>query len=316
MSVALFQQLKGKNDPLVTVPLNSMVALHPWSPGATYIPANICDPTSGALQGLQPGWSTGGELQKKAGIDITPDRKTSDVEGAGSLVPRRTVITSEGVSIDYTAQEWRKVNMSVFYGVDMSQVWVNPTSGEWRAHKSASPIQQYFSMIVLAFDGLPSSEVYPFWIFPKVACPKVGKISLVDGSEMAFPSTLTIYEDNAYVSSDGYVGPLYDFGVAGLGNIALAKDAGFTQVTSITVSPSTKTLTHSPVQTQQLTVTDSNGLDVTAWCSFSSGTPADATVSAGGFVTAVATGSSVITASYTPYGATTALTGTCTVTVS
>lgn len=316
MSATTFQALKAKNDPLVLAPLNSLVMAHPWSIGATYIPSSIVSPTTGALQSLPQGWFTLGELQKKAGVDLTPDRKSNDIEGLGSMAPRRTVRTSEGLSIDFTAQEWRKVAQSIFYDTDLSAVWANPSSGEWRGHKMASPTANYWSILVMAFDGIVGSEIYPFWIFPKVACTKVGKISLQDGAEIAFPSTLTVYEDSAYVSSDGTVGPLYDFGVAGLGNIAVAKAAGFMQATSITVNPATASLSHTTSQTLQLQVLDSNGNDVTAWSTFISATPADATVSASGLVTAIAAGSSVVTASFTPAGATTALTATCTVTVS
>lgn len=50
--------------------------------------------------------------------------------------------------------------------------------------------------------------------------------------------------------------------------------------------------------TKQLKVVDSNGQDVTASSTFVSATPAKATVSAGGLVTGVAAGTSVITATY------------------
>lgn len=50
--------------------------------------------------------------------------------------------------------------------------------------------------------------------------------------------------------------------------------------------------------TKQLKVVDSNGQDVTAASTFASATPAKATVSAGGLVTGVAAGTSVITATY------------------
>lgn len=313
--IALFQQMKDKQDPLVLAPLNSLVFAHKWSIGATYIPQNICDPTTGALLPLPQGWMTLGELQKKAGVDMTPDKKTSDVEGLGSLPARRTITTSEGMAIDFTAQEWRKVNHELYYGADLSDTYAN-SKGEWRGHKMVQSTSDYWSLIVLAFDGIPGSEIWPYWIYPKLASTKSGKMSLADGSEIAFPSTLTCYQDSSYVSSDGVVGPFYDFGVAGVGNIPLAKLGGYMQVTAITVSPASATLTHSPAQTTQLKVTDSNGRDVTAWSTFSSGTPADATVDNTGLVTAVATGSSVITASYTPDGATTPLTATCTVTVS
>jgi len=244
MSVTDFLTLKAKNDPLVTAPLNSLVLLHKWSSGAAYIPTSITDST-GALQALPggaTGWRTAGELQKKAGLDMTPNQKNTDIEGLGSAAPRRTIATSQGLDLDFTAQEWRKVNMEMFYGTDLSAITADPVSGEWRGHKSASLTQQYWSAIVLAFDGIPGSEVYPFWIYPKLAVTKTGKISLQDGSEIAFPSTLTVYNDTAFISSDGVKAPLYDFGVAGIGNLALAPSAGFTvpvnEVQTVTVGGS------------------------------------------------------------------------------
>lgn len=65
---------------------------------------------------------------------------------------------------------------------------------------------------------------------------------------------------------------------------------------SITVSPGTSGKT--ATSTTQLTVTTDDGDDVTALASYVSATPSHATVSATGLVTFVATGASVITASY------------------
>lgn len=313
MPTTTFQALKDKRDPLVMVPLNSMVLAHPWTAGASYIPDAFLD-SGGQLNTLPAGWQTLGELQKKAGVDITPDRKTNDIGGLGSTAPRRTVVTDEGVNIDFTAQEWRPINLEMFYATDLSDVTVDTATGEWRGHKFASPFQLCWSLIVMAFDGLPGSEVYPFWIFPKTSPTKAGKISLQDGNEIPFPSTLTIYEDGDYVSSDGEVGPLFDFGVTGIGNIALASQAGFLPApTSISVIPAAVTL--ATTDQVQLSVHDSNGMDVTHKCGYVSGTTSKATVSATGVVTAVATGTSTVTASYTPPGGS-ALTDTCAVTVS
>ena len=66
---------------------------------------------------------------------------------------------------------------------------------------------------------------------------------------------------------------------------------------------------------QQLKVRDSNGTDVTARCTFTSASPLKATVSTGGLVTGVASGTSVITASYNPPQGGAAKTATVTATV-
>lgn len=74
-------------------------------------------------------------------------------------------------------------------------------------------------------------------------------------------------------------------------------------VGSIDMTPATATV--AVAATRQLTVIDSNGFDVTASTVFVSGTPAKATVSGGGLVTGVASGTSTITATYTkPTGGT------------
>lgn len=69
---------------------------------------------------------------------------------------------------------------------------------------------------------------------------------------------------------------------------------------SIAVTPSNPSL--SVPNTQQMTATatysDTSTADITGSVTWSSGTPADATISAGGLVTAVATGSSIITATF------------------
>ena len=67
--------------------------------------------------------------------------------------------------------------------------------------------------------------------------------------------------------------------------------------------------------TRQLRVKDSNGVDRTASATFVSATPAKATVSAGGLVTGVAAGTSVITATYPDPVSGTDVTDTVTVTV-
>ena len=64
--------------------------------------------------------------------------------------------------------------------------------------------------------------------------------------------------------------------------------------------------------THQIAVTDELGTNVTAGCTFVSATPAKATVSAGGLITGVATGTSVITVTHTTSGAVVKATATVT----
>lgn len=301
MVATTFLELKGKNDPLVVSALDYLVLLHKWAPGAAYMPADLTD-SSGVLQSVGAGWFTSGEIQKKKGVDLTPDTQSSPVEGYGSSGPRRTILTAEGFTVDYLAQEWRKGNLEMWNNVDLSTTSATPGKG-FHARKTSQLSMTYYSAIVIAYDGMPSAELYPWWMFGKVGVTKRAAMSGQQGAELGLPMTLTIFEDTEW-------GALYDFGVAGSGFDAIATDAGFlSAATSITVSPATTTLA---VGGQlQLLVLDNHGFDRTSEATYVSGTPAKATVTSGGRITAVASGTSTVTVTL---GALTPVT--CAVTVS
>lgn len=301
MANTSFLALKDKNDPLVLSALDWLVLVHKWSAGVSYIPTDLTN-SSGVLQTLPSGWNTVGEIQKKAGVDLSPDTKTSTIDGYGSPGPRRTLVTGEDFAIDYYAQEWRKVNLEMWHNVDLSTTAATPGKG-FRAKKTAQLSTPEYSAIVIAYDGSPSAEVFPFFIFPKVSITKRSKMSGQQGAELGMPMTLTVYNDKDF-------GGLYDFGVAGAGFDDIATDAGFVgAATSISVTPATQTLAAG--EQIQLLVIDNNGFDRTAECTYGTSNAARATVVTTGRVTAVATGSAAtITATLG------ALTDTCLVTVS
>lgn len=275
-----FRTLKDKNDALVMSAQDWLVLLHDWTPGASYIPADLCD-SSGVLQTLPAGWFTSGEIQKAAGVSLAPDTQTSPIDGYGSSSPRRTMITAEGFTIDYFAQEWRKKNLELWHNIDMASVPAAPGKG-FRATKTSSLRVRYYSAILIAQDeGV--GAMYPYFMFPKVSVSKRGAMAGEQGKELGLPSTLTVFEDSDF-------GGMYDFGVAGAGFDAIAQDAGFAAAaTSINVTPAAATLAVG--EQAQLLVIDNNGFDRTAECTYGTSNAGRATVSASGRVTAVAVGS-------------------------
>ncbi|MBF6315048.1 Ig-like domain-containing protein [Nocardia farcinica] len=306
MAPTTFSALKAKNDTLVTAALDWAVLLHLWEPGAPYMPDDITD-SSGVLQSLPAGWMPSGEVAETAGVSLAPDLQTSPVRGYGSAAHRRVIPTSEAFTIDYTAQEWRKVNLAIWNNVRPdAPAAVAPGKG-WKMSKSSKLDVIYYSALLVARDAGPDGDLYPWFAYPKVSATKRGAAAGQIGKEIPLPLTLTIFEDADFVDAEG-VPRLYDFGVAGAGMDDLLEDAGFVAAaTSISVHPGTADLADGDML--QLLVRDDNGIDRTSECSFTSGTPATATVSASGLVTAVDVGTATITATLG------ALTDTCAVTV-
>lgn len=219
--------LKDKNDDLVVVPQDLAMLI---APRGTAIPSTITVDTNGTLAPF-PGFRSAGELQKKGGAGITPDVKTTNVEGYGSLPPRRTLKTGEGITVDAVFQEARDIALQLWLDTDVSGITVD-ANGEWRIIKTSQSTVHYYTVILIGQDGAAGTEVYPYLILPKCSVTKSDKWTLQMDAEMALGITLTAYEDKDF---GGYVA----FGMAGKGNQSLAIDAGFgvaaNEVQSVTI---------------------------------------------------------------------------------
>ena len=305
MAPTTFPALKAKFDPAVMSALDWAVLLHLWEPGAAYMPDDITD-GSGVLQALPAGWMSSGEIAETAGVSLAPDLQTSPVRGYGSAAHRRVIPTSEAFTIDYTAQEWSKLNLALWHNIRPDATATIAPGKGWRMSKSSELNVVYYSALLIARESGPDGNIYPWFAYPKVSVTKRGAMAGQIGKELPIPLTLTIFEDSEFVDGDG-VPRLYDFGVAGAVDSLLTPSGFQAAASSITVYPSTAEIADGDFL--QLLVRDNHGTDRTSECTFASSTPADATVTASGLVTAVDPGTVTITATLG------ALTDTCSITV-
>jgi hypothetical protein len=209
--------LKDAFDPLVFMGRDACVLIAKY--GAGTIPAGITTNPAGDLMALPANWRSAGELDQKAGISITPDLKTADVVGYGNLGTRRTVPTGNSVSLAFTAQETRALNLELFWGTDFSNVAPN-ANGEVLSKVGYSSKLNYYSVIVIAQDENEFGEVFPYWIFPKMTVTKTDALKFSMEDALNYPITMTAYEDKPY---GGFIG----VGHAGAGFHAVAAHGGF-----------------------------------------------------------------------------------------
>lgn len=281
--------IKDAQDALVAVPLDLTFVLAPYG---TDIPASLAE-ADGDLAELPDPWDTVGEVQKAAGVSLTPDLTTADIEGYGSLGARRTIVTKEAFSIDATLQEYlRRLNFELYYRTKMAETVPDASSGEIRTIKPNNSGIIYYSGILIATDGALGEEIYPYWIFPRLSVTKTGALSLKMDAEMATPVTLSVYPQR--VRADWETPGPFAFGVAGKGWKALVDDGntGFTtavnevQLLTISGAPTggTFTLTYSGQTTSAIPYNASASTVETALEALSNIAPGDVTVtgSAGG----------------------------------
>lgn len=278
------------------------IAVLDWAiylaPKSAEMPDDFTD-TDGSILALPPEYIPVGNLDKKAGTKLATAINSTPVETYGEQGPTRIIRKSRDTTVDFTMQQTSMVSAGAYWGQDFSAVIPDATTGETHLVISESAFNVEYNLIMIGFDGELDAEIYTIIDSGRATLQKSGDITYNDDGIAMYPVTLQFLRSRTlgYATRITYAGPGWQ---------PLAGAAGF--LTSISVTPATATL--AVAATQQLTVTDSNGIDVTALATYVSGTPAKATVNSSGLITAVATGSSTVTATYMGF------TDTCAVTVS
>lgn len=281
------------------------IAVLDWAiylaPKGTAIPTDYTD-SSGLIVPLPAAYIPVGNLDKKAGTKLATAINSTPVDTYGEQTATRIIRKSRDTTVDFTMQQTSMITAGAFWGQDFSDASASATTGETHLVISESAFNVEYSLVMIGVDGELDKEIYTIIDSGRATLSKSGDITFNDDGIAMYPVTMQLLKHKTlgYATRVTYAGP---------GWKPLAADAGFfPPVTGITVSPSTTT--KAVAATQQLTVTDSNGRDVTALATYSSSATSKATVNSAGLITAVATGSATITASYKTF------TGTCAVTVS
>lgn len=208
----VFREIKAKQDELVLAATDIAAIVFPY--GTDVGP--IVDDTTGALLPLVPGGMSLGEIQKQAGVELSPEMSTEGVSGYGSRAQRRVFVTEEGFTVNLTVQEITKIAYQMFMSIEDADI--ETTAKVTRMQKRASGTVKYWTLVLIAKDLVRSGEVFPYWIFPKVAITNKGQMSLAEASEMGMPLTFTVFEED---------GLQFEIGLGGPGWPELAEKAGF-----------------------------------------------------------------------------------------
>lgn len=210
------KSLKDKQDSLVVMARDAAVLAAPYG---TVIPAGITTDPVGNLMSLPSGWGSVGELDQQAGITITPDLQTAEVHGYGSMGARRVVVTKETVTVGFTAQESRALNLEMFWGGDFKNKTPD-ANGEVVVKRGYESTLKYWSLLIIGQDDNEFGRVLDYWVFPKVTITSKEAVKLGQEEALVYPLTFTAFEDATY---GGYVG----VGQAGVGFTATALTAGY-----------------------------------------------------------------------------------------
>lgn len=297
-----FETVRDAKESLVLANLHFMVLFDSIRNEAV---TTLEDAATGGLD-IPTTAESAGIIEKKAGVTLTHDIDSTDIEAYGEADPVRTIISKRTVSFDAYFLETNKVVLEKFWGTvfDDTNLTVSAHGGVVLEAPSL-PRNVFYRAYLVATDDVNGDDLFTYYIMPRVKLVKVDNQDSKDNDAYGYKMTFRAFRDRS-------VGFSVAQGWCGKGWRALVGQAGFVaDPTAITASPDAPSI--ASAGTQQLTVTGDNGINYTPDCSFSTSDAAKATVSSSGLITGVAAGTATITATYN--GETPALTDTVTVTV-
>lgn len=298
-----FYTIKDAYADLTIAALNATVLLAPYAsdPALT-----LESPTDGDLD-VPAEYVSVGHFEKAAGLSITNEIDSTDIEAYGEPEPIRTIISKRQTSFEFSMFQNQRNVLELFWAADFSGI-VPSEFGGIVLEAPANPKNIFYRAIILGLDDRNDREVWPYWLMPRVKLSNVDNQDLNDDGVLMYHPTLTAFKDSDlnYSVAQGFAGP---------GWRDMVHKAGFAAPpASISATPATTTL--AAAASTQLLVEGSNSINYTSDARYSVTTgPTFASVSQSGLITALATGSAVVTVKYTPVGGS-ELTDTVAVTVS
>lgn len=232
-----------------------------------------------------------GIIEKAAGVSLTHEMDTTDIEGYGEADPVRTIISKRSVQFEAKFLETNKTVLEKYWGTVFDDTNLDVSEfGGVTIKAPTLPKNLFYRAYLVATDDVNGEDLYAYYVMPRVKLVNVANQESRDNEAVGYTLTFQAYRDNEVGFSvlQGWCGP---------GWRQLVHKTGFVSVpTAIDATPATVTVASGA--DSQLTVTADNGVNVTPDARYSSSDVTKATVSSSGLVTGVAAGSATITVTY------------------
>lgn len=301
--MADFQTIRDAKNELVLADLHLAVL---FAPTTTQGLRTLEDTATGDLINLA-GYRSAGIMEKAAGVSITNDIESTDIEGYGEAEPVRTIINKRSTQFQATFLETNITTLEKYWGTSFSHV-VPTAHGGVVLEAPSLPKNVYYRCVLLGQDDVDEHPLYTYYIMPRVKLQSVDNQELRDDGAISYTLTFQATRDSVlgFSVAQGWCGP---------GWAHLVSRAGFVEAPTDLVVTGNPGLSVAVGGDTQLAVAGDNGVNYTPLAQYESDDPAVATVDATGKVTGVAAGSATVDVTYLPAGQATPLTKSAAITV-
>lgn len=214
--MATFAELQQLKSHLIHKVLDASLFVAPRS--APLIEA-ITDDSPGGLLSLPTGYEDIGRLDKDAGISFPREVNTEDVMSIGAGQPVRRDVISDITTVSVTAQETKRAVLESYYGIDLSGIEADATTGEVSFARPDRPATRYVRVLALGKDGEGADAVYIARFLPRMSMTSPGEQMFKDTDALVYPLEFTSFVDDVagfservFFGGPGWLAALEDYG--------------------------------------------------------------------------------------------------------
>lgn len=223
--MADFDTIRDAKNELVLADLHLAAMFAPMSTPAI---STLEDPVTGDIVSL-PTYRSAGLIEKGAGVSITNDVESTDIEAYGFSEPVRNIINKKTTQFQATFLETNITTLEKYWGTSFADV-VPSSHGGVVLETPSLPKNVYYRCVLLGQDDVDDKPLYTYYIMPRVKLESVDNQELRDDGAVTYTMTFQAFRDSVagFSVAQGWCGP---------GWLHLVSRAGFVAApTSLTLS--------------------------------------------------------------------------------
>lgn len=201
--LATYDELREVRGSLIRKALGGVIFVAPMDAD---IPEKFFQDKNGTFADLKAlGYQCVGHLAKGDGITFGRETEQSEVESFGEADPTRIDITKDSNSATFKCQETNKTVLEMYYNKDLSDIKVDPDTGEISFVNDAQPDARYRRVIYVAKDGNGDQAKFIIRVMPRATVSEVQEDQWSNEAELAYGMTMKATRDEDYGYSVRYV---------------------------------------------------------------------------------------------------------------
>ena len=151
-----------------------------------------------------------GIIEKAAGVSLTHEMDSTDIEAYGESDPVRTIISKRSLKFEAKFLETNKVVLEKFWGTVFDDENLDVSAKGGVTIKAPTlPKNVFYRTYLVATDDVNGEDLYAYYILPRVKLVNVANSESKDNDAVSYTMTFQAYRDAGlgFAALQGWCGP-------------------------------------------------------------------------------------------------------------